>query len=264
MNASSFELTAKQVALHDRQRELGAAGERRLTEVFAAAFPASGFVLDAGGGSGVASAALRAAGLRTFLIDLSWAMLSAAATRLVPRVQGDLRALPLQPESVDGVHAAYVLQNIAEWRLASAEFARVLHLGGTALVAFGAPPADEMVSDLARRYFSALRDAGAARVGVAAEGTGLRSVLDAERALKSLGMDPTGQHVVTGEQSRSLRQLVDQWAGNPFAVQAVERVLVEARDGALRWATQEYGDIDEPRTVQVRHVLHEFRRVRKR
>jgi SAM-dependent methyltransferase len=156
LSGVAFRLTADQVARHDRQRELGAAGDKDLVAVFARAFPAHGVVLDAGGGSGVAVAALRAAGLTPVLMDLSPAMLAASRSRAVPAIRADLRFLPVRTASVDGVHAAYVLPNIAEWRAVAAEFARVLRPGGTAVIAFGATPPDRPIRDLSRRHFTAL------------------------------------------------------------------------------------------------------------
>jgi len=53
--ASDRELTAAQIAAHDRQRELGAGGERQLIRLFGSVFPAGGLIADAGGGSGLAT-----------------------------------------------------------------------------------------------------------------------------------------------------------------------------------------------------------------
>lgn len=251
-------LTAEQVSVHDRQRELGVASEQVLADLFRRSYPPRSLVLDAGGGSGVAVPALRAAGLRPVLLDLAPAMIAAAAAHRIPMLRADLRMIPLRAESVHGVHAAYVLPNIAEWREVGAEFARVLMPGGVALIAFGAPPVDQVVSRLARRHFASLREAGAIRVGMPAEDTGMGSVEDAQLGLASVGLVPEGEHELHGEQTRSLRELVYQWSRNPFAVDGSPTVLAAAEDATLRWASREVGEVDLPRIIQVRSILHEF------
>jgi len=143
--AASNYLSAAQIALHDRQRELGPAGEAQLIEVLGRVFPAGGIVADVGGGTGVAAPFLAAAGLRSVLLDISWSMLAAGTRGLVPRIQGDVCRLPLSSRSVDGVYAAYVVQNVPSWRDALAEIGRILKPDGMALIAFGGPPADEVV-----------------------------------------------------------------------------------------------------------------------
>jgi ubiquinone/menaquinone biosynthesis C-methylase UbiE len=166
---SGAELSAEQIAAHDRQRDLGPEGERQLTAVLAAVFRAGGVVADVGGGTGVAAPFFLAAGLRAVLVDLSWSMLAAGAARLGPRIQGDIGRLPLASGSVDGVYAAYVVQNVRAWRGALAEIRRIIKPDGAVLIAFGAPPADEVYSQLSRHYFGVLTQAGAERTGVAAD-----------------------------------------------------------------------------------------------
>jgi ubiquinone/menaquinone biosynthesis C-methylase UbiE len=182
------ELDATQIAAHDRQRELGADGEHQLIQLYKSVYPPRGLIADAGGGTGLAAPLLAAAGLRVALLDISASML-AAASWPVPRVQIDLCRLPLRPRTLDGIHAAYVIQNIPDWRRALAEISLVLKPDGAVLMALGNVPADEISSQVSRHYLDALRDADASRVGVAAESTGLRAAEDAVAAMSSLGLD---------------------------------------------------------------------------
>jgi SAM-dependent methyltransferase len=132
-------------------------------------------------------------------------MLAAGTGNSVPRIQGDVCRLPISSESVDGVYAAYVVQNVPAWRDALAEIGRILKPDRVALIAFGGPPADEVSSQLARHYFRVLGEIGAERVGVAAESTGLRSLTDVLTATTGVGLSLTGVHYIAGQQTRSRR-----------------------------------------------------------
>jgi SAM-dependent methyltransferase len=256
--AHSGKLTSAQIAAHDRQRELGVDGDRELTRLFASVYPAGGLVADAGGGTGLATPLLVAAGLRVVLLDISASML-ASASWPVPRVLADLCRLPLPRCCVDGIYAAYVIQNIPRWPQALAEIARVVKPGGVALVALGNPPADEISSHVSRHYLDALRDAGAHQVGVVAESTGLRSTDDAVAAMRGLGLELAGVHEISGQQTRSIRDLIELRSRNPFLARASDEIVSAARDRTLAWAASRYGDLDNPRTIPVRRSLHEFR-----
>jgi SAM-dependent methyltransferase len=209
----------------------------------------------------VATPLLAAAGLRVVLLDISASMLAAAISRPVQRVRADLRRLPLPRRCVDGIYAAYVVQNIPDWRLALAEIARVVKPEGAVLLALGNPPADEVSSHVSRHYLEALRDAGAHRVGVPAESTGLRTPDGAVAVLRGLGLELTGVHEINGQQTRSIRDLIEIRSRNPFLAQAPEEIVTAARDRTLAWVASQYGDIDSPRIIPVRRALHEFRHV---
>ena len=60
-------------------------------------------VLDAGAGTGAASAALRRRQARTLAVDLSHGMLAWRATARPPCAVADIRALPLPTAGVDAV-----------------------------------------------------------------------------------------------------------------------------------------------------------------
>lgn len=256
--APGGELTTAQIAAHDWQRELGSDGERQLIRLFGSVYPAGGLVADAGGGTGLATPLLAAAGLRVMLLDISASML-AAASWPAPRVQADLCRLPLPRCSVDGIYAAYVVQNIPDWLQALAEIARVVKPDGVALIALGNPPADEVSSRVSRRYLEALRDAGADQVGVVAESSGLRTTGDVVAAMRGLGLELAGVHEISGRQTRSIRDLIELRSRNPFLARAPEEIVNAARDRTLAWAAGQYGDLECLRRITVRRVLHEFR-----
>lgn len=247
-------LTAEQVAWHDDQRDAGPDAESALTGLFGSVF--RGAVLDAGGGTGGASRLLARTGARPVLVDLSPDMLGACPDPAVPRVRADLTRLPFPDGVFDGVHAAYALQNVRDWRAAVAEVVRVVRAGGPLLVGWGSERVDPLLAALRSRYQDCVRGWS----GVAAERGGLDGVEDADRAMAAAGCRLRGRHAVTGAQRRSARQLLVRTAGNPFQSRPPERVRAAALDAALAWAQGELGDLDAPREVEVRHDYRLYRR----
>jgi len=92
-------------------------------------------VLDAGAGTGAASAALRTRHARTLAIDLSAGMLARNATARPPGAVADVLALPLADGSVDDAVAAFVLNHLTDPWSGFAELARVTRPGGVILAA---------------------------------------------------------------------------------------------------------------------------------
>lgn len=249
-------LTAEQIALHDDQRDLGAAGRTALVRAFGRLFPAAGRVLDAGGGTGWAVPLLEAAGLQAVLADLSADMLAAAAAGL-PRVRGDLTALPFGTGAFDGVHASYAIQNVPDWPAAIVECVRVLRSDGVAVVVWGGPSPDPMVRDVSAYYFAQLGPSA----GTAGQRRGLSSTDVGSAPFERAGCVAIPPVTITGGQTRSLRQLVVRMAANPFRGDPPADVAQVARAATLAWAAERYGDLDRPRWVEVGHVLHGYRRL---
>lgn len=102
-------------------------GLRRRT-LRAAAFPPESLVLDLAAGTGDFCVELEQRGHRAVGVDLSFGMLSVARTT-APLVQGDLLALPMPDESVDGAVCGYALRNLVELPAFFVELARVLRPG---------------------------------------------------------------------------------------------------------------------------------------
>jgi ubiquinone/menaquinone biosynthesis C-methylase UbiE len=102
--------------------------------VAAAPHPLAGRrVLDAGAGTGLASAALHAVGARPVAVDRSPAMLAFDAHRRPPAAVGALEALPLRADAVDDTVAAFVLNHVDDPKAALVELARVTRPGGAIL-----------------------------------------------------------------------------------------------------------------------------------
>jgi len=245
-------LSKQQIELHDDQRDLGEEGVRAHAALLAEVF--RGTVLDAGGGSGRVSAMLQALGASPLLLDLSADML-AAAPRPVPRVRADLTALPLADASVDGVHAAYAIQNVPQWRTAVRELVRLVRPGGALLVAWGSGRPDPLVRRVREHYVAEV----APWAGVAAERTGRRRIDEADSALREAGCPLVDTPTVYGSQVRSVRQLVERTAGNPFQSSPPELARRAAVDATLRWAGG-WCDVDVPQHVLVAHEYRLYHR----
>jgi len=92
-------------------------------------------VLDAGAGTGAASAALRRRRARPLAVDLSVGMLAWHAASRPPCAVADIRALPLGTGSVDDTVAAFVLNHLTDPNVGLAELTRVTRPGGAVLAA---------------------------------------------------------------------------------------------------------------------------------
>jgi ubiquinone/menaquinone biosynthesis C-methylase UbiE len=90
-------------------------------------------ILDAGAGTGAASAALRRCEATVLAMDSSPAMLAWQAAGRPPCAVADVRALPLPADSADDVVAAFVLNHLADPVTGLAELARVTRPGGAIL-----------------------------------------------------------------------------------------------------------------------------------
>ena len=92
-------------------------------------------VLDAGAGTGAASAALQRGGAAVLAMDLSPGMLGWHASARPPCAVADIRALPLRDNAVNDSVAAFVLNHLNEPVVGLRELARVTAPGGAILAA---------------------------------------------------------------------------------------------------------------------------------
>jgi ubiquinone/menaquinone biosynthesis C-methylase UbiE len=90
-------------------------------------------VLDAGAGTGLATAALVAAGARPVAADFSHDMLAWSAGTRPPAVVADVSVLPLRSGAVDDAVAAFVLNHLVAPAGGLSELARVVRPGGAVL-----------------------------------------------------------------------------------------------------------------------------------
>lgn len=248
------ELSSVELAAHDDQRDLGAAGHADLVRALRRVLPSRPLVLDAGGGSGTAVPALHEAGARVVLVDWSPTMLHAAGKYAAVRITADLTRLPFASASFDAVHAAYALQNLSDWRAGLTECARVLRPGGALVVAWGGPPADERLGALEGAYFAAVED----YVGVRAERSGL-TLTAAHDVLAAHGCSLQEVVEVRGGQARTPRQVIERVALNPYRAQPPPAQRRQAVRQVLDWAAAHVGPVDGVLDLVQRRTLHIYK-----
>ncbi|MBV8950717.1 MAG: methyltransferase domain-containing protein [Actinobacteria bacterium] len=90
-------------------------------------------VLDVGAGTGVASTVLTRVGARPLATDLSHDMLAWDHHARPPAIVANVYAMPVAPQSVDDVVAAFVLNHLVQPVRALAELRRVTRPGGALL-----------------------------------------------------------------------------------------------------------------------------------
>lgn len=250
-----LELTAAQIVAHDDQRDLGPDGWSRLASAYREVFVGASRLLDAGGGSGTTVPALRTAARHVVILDWSLTMLAAAEhERSAARCVGDMQRMPFPDGTFHGVHAAYAIQNVQEWRTAVGECVRVSRPRAAVVVVWGGTAADERLAALERAYF----DAVGAAAGVRAEHNGL--TLEAANDLfAELGRPLQSTFRVEGAQWRTPRQVIQRVAANPYRSQPTPAVRAAAEATALDWARREIGDCDTPLPFKVVRAHHVYR-----
>jgi SAM-dependent methyltransferase len=199
-------------------------------------------VLDAGAGTGAASAALAARGARPVAVDLSADMLRCSASADGARVVGDICALPLAGAAVHAAVAAFVLNHLIDPSPGFRELARVVRPGGTVLACVYANRSQSAVRD---RVDEVARDAGwrppdwytelkahaapvlgtAAAMTAAAAGAGLTDVIVDERQV-DVGVTEPGQLVAYRFGQAHFTEWLD--SIGPAAGDAVRRAAVQA------------------------------------
>lgn len=131
-----------------------------------------GLALDIGAAGGGNTQVLRARGWRAVAADYSAAAVEVARRRGLSTFRADVRELPVRSGSCDLVTAFDVLEHVEEDHLVTAELARVLKPGGTALIAVPCDMSlwsahDEAVGHVRRYSEASLREVvGDAGLGI--------------------------------------------------------------------------------------------------
>jgi SAM-dependent methyltransferase len=181
------------------------------------------------------------------IADWSLTMLAAARGRAELRCAADLRCLPFPDASFTGVHAAYAIQNVSEWRHAIAECVRVSEPDAPIVVAWGGPPGDERLAGIEGAFFEALGDAAGAR----AQSTGI-TVDAANEVFEKLGKPLRRVFTIQGTQTRTPRQIAERARLNPYRSRAESADRDRATEAALSWAAEHVGPVDAPVSFRVR------------
>ena len=161
---SGDEVTADVRAAYDATGPAWDAGPRRVYDQLAIALLdrspvdiAGALAVDAGAGTGAATAQLVRQGARVVAIDLSTSMLRGITSSTAAiGVAGDVVALPVRSGAADLAVAAFVLNHLARPADGLAELGRVIRSGGAVLASvFGAGPSHpskDAIDAVAGRY----------------------------------------------------------------------------------------------------------------
>ena len=143
----------------------GGGAELRLHRALFRSLRPGARVLDAGGGTGaITRDVLRIEPTaRVTLLDRSEGMLDQAGQLGVPRMRGDIAALPLRDGSFDLVTAAWVLETLPDPAGAVRELLRVLVPDGQLLAVFSAQPPSTLIARLWRPVERVIRAGFAGR-----------------------------------------------------------------------------------------------------
>lgn len=234
------------VEYYDKTRALPDEATTRLVEL-AAAELSGRRTLEIGAGTGRIAVPLRARGVEVIGLDLSRPMLErlVAKNADVPVLQGDATRLPLGDSSVGAVVCVHVLHLIREWRRAFDEVARVLEPGGVALVDTGGWHRDSR-SQLEERFSEA--------AGIDEPFIGATNGEEVDEHAATRGMTvrlldavATTYEISWGEIIHRLREGL-----YSFTWRTDEATRHRAADEVMRWAADEFGDLDEPRQLDLK------------
>ena len=235
------------VEYYDKTRSLPDDATERLVRL-AAAELSGRRTLEVGAGTGRITLPLRASRIDVTALDLSGPMLSRLrakdAERAVPIAQADATKLPFADASFDGAVCVHVLHLIPDWKAAFDEIVRVLEPGGIALVDTGGWHKDAR-SRLEERFSEA---AGIEEPFVGATKAEAVDTHAEERGLTRRMLAPveTSYEISWGEIIQRLRDGL-----YSFTWHADEATRRRAADEVARWAADELGDLDEPRTLDL-------------
>jgi ubiquinone/menaquinone biosynthesis C-methylase UbiE len=165
--AASADLTAAIRAAYDANGAAWDDGPRRIYDQLAMALLDAASIhytgltaVDAGAGTGAATAELLRRGARVLAVDLSTGMLNgvknASARPAADVVAGDIVALPLRDAVTDVAVAAFVLNHLPNPSDGLRELARITRTGGWVLTSTLGPgndhPSKSLIDDLAAEY----------------------------------------------------------------------------------------------------------------
>lgn len=214
-----------------------------------------GRILDVGTGTGRISVPMMGLGADVTGIDLSLRMMTRlraknSAARLA---QADAIRLPFASHTFDAVLTTHVLHLIGAWREALVEFKRVITAGGVLLTAWQ--------HHLDRSAGQALHEYWRSRVeahGGHWQRPGAQGPSEFSEALQQLASSYEEvellRYTTTGIPRTELDEIAGRINSDSWAVPDAicEIALKETRD----WSAREYGDLDQPYTVEACFMLH--------
>ncbi len=247
---------------YDRRHGRFLAGDEldRLVQVTRLSAPST--VLEVAVGTGRVSIPLANRGFRVIGLDRSHGMLSELeqkeGRRLVLRIRGDARQIPISDEAIDAVVIARLLYLIPEWELTLREAIRVLRRDGVILHEWGNGSPDEawvIIREKARELFEAegIRDPFH---------PGARTEEEVDRFLRSRGASrrtvPLGPSKVLVSPTDFLRRVIQGECSYTWDIP--DAVLKRCWPTLEEWAVDTLKAVDEPQPLpqEVRWRVYRF------
>ena len=214
-------------------------------------------VLEIGVGTGRVALPLHQRGVSLTGVDLSRPMMLKLIEHVgkipFPLVQADAMRLPLSDSTFDAVVASWVLHLVADWTTVVDEIVRVLRRGGVVLITEGGPLCGESIPNQITKRF---RDAS----GVEGWPRGPVDLGQLDAAFEKLGAKPRDLPPIPESRTETIEAHIAALEAGIFSVawDLTPEQRKEAADQVRAWARAEFGDLDEPRTVEVPHTWRAY------
>ncbi|HET7483181.1 MAG TPA: methyltransferase domain-containing protein [Actinomycetota bacterium] len=237
---------------YDRTRSLTAEAEVAQTTLLVKELEGRS-TLEIGVGTGRIALPLHARGIEMIGLDLSVAMMSKLIERAggsaFPLVRGDALSLPFRDGSVDAVIASWVLHLVADWRVVVGEAMRVLRADGRILVTEGGPICGVNIPNQITRRFREVS-------GVTGWPRGPVEIGELDAEMARHGATARELPPVSERRTETIEAHIAGLEAGFFSVSwdLTEDQRHAAAEEVRRWARAEFGDLDEPRTIETPHV----------
>ena len=233
---------------YDATRSLSQEASAAVTELLASEVQGKGRVLEIGVGTGRIALPLVERGIEIVGIDLSVPMLrkllEKAGSSSVPVVVSDATRLPFTDHSFGAAIACHVLHLIRDWTQAVDELVRVSETAGTILVDQGGWR-QGFLQDLEKRF--------AESAGIDRAWVGLQKVEDLDSAMAARGAGVRVLPKISDKRAIAPGSIIDSFEQGIFSftwgLEPEERQRAAA--ATREWAVQEFGSLNEPRTVEL-------------
>lgn len=212
-------------------------------------------LLEVGAGTGRISIPLLERGVDLIGCDLSSKMLrrlqeKSASARIV---RADALSLPFPTATFDFVMTVHVLHLVAGWQTALREFRRVLKPGGAYLNVKTWATAGVSVRDQIRAHWRGWL----AEQGVDARLPGVQANAEFLQELQAMGANVQELEVTRYPLVFNLRDELDRFASRIGSEtwEIPEAIFADSMRDLRDWTAQEYGDLEEPRTDELRFAI---------
>ena len=213
--------------------------------------------LEIGVGTGRIALPLHERGIEMLGLDLSRPMMA----KLIERsgglpfslLQGDAMHLPFRNDAVDAVVASWVLHLVADWKVVIAEMTRVARPGSVLLITeANASKRDDLHSRLTKHF----RDVA----GVTGWPKGPLSFDELDAEMSTGGATPRELETVWDTRTATIEALITAFEAGIFSVSwsLTPEQRKTAADQVREWARSEFGDLDEPRTIEAPQIWRAY------